>query len=71
MSKYCLDHALMMSRTGVTLPGSWGVKGEYLVMEMTVGMFAQICLLMLSTSAASLTLLDWHLSRKTVRADRG
>ncbi len=36
-------------------------------MEMTVGMFAQICLIMLSTSAASLTLLDWHLSKKTVR----
>ena len=39
-------------------------------MEMTVGMFAQICLIMLSTSAASLTLLDWHLSKKTVRAVR-
>ena len=38
-------------------------------MEMTVGMFAQICLLMLSTSAASLMLLDWHLSKKTVRVE--
>ena len=37
-------------------------------MELTVGMFAQICMLMLSASAASLTLLDWHLSRKTARA---
>ena len=36
-------------------------------MEMTVGMFAQICLIMLSTCAASLTLLDWRLSKKTVR----
>ena len=39
-------------------------------MEMTVGMFAQICLLMLSTSAASLILLDWQMSKKTVRAGR-
>ena len=39
-------------------------------MEITIGMFAQICLLMLATGAASLTLLDWHLSKKTVRAGR-
>ncbi len=39
-------------------------------MEITIGMFAQICLLMLATSAASLALLDWHLSKKTVRAGR-
>jgi hypothetical protein len=38
------------------------------VMELTVGMFAQICVLMLSASAAGLTLLDWHLSKKTARA---
>jgi hypothetical protein len=38
------------------------------VMEFTVGMFAQICVIMLSISAASLTLLDWHMSKKTVRA---
>ncbi len=37
-------------------------------MELTVGMFAQFCLIMLSASAASLTLLDWHLSKKTSRA---
>ncbi len=37
-------------------------------MELTVGMFAQICVIMLSASAASLILLDWHLSKKTVRA---
>jgi hypothetical protein len=30
-------------------------------------MFAQFCLLVLATSAASLTLLDWHLAKKTVR----
>ncbi len=52
------------------MSGSWGVNKEYLVMEITVGMFAQICLLMLATSAASLTLLDWHLSKKTARAVR-
>ena len=52
------------------MPGSWGVNREYLVIEITIGMFAQICLFMLSTSAASLTLLDWHLSKKTVRALR-
>ncbi len=39
-------------------------------MEITVGMFAQICLIMLSTSAASLTLIDWHLSKKTARVGR-
>ncbi len=33
-------------------------------MELTNGMFALICVLILSASAASLTLLDWHLSRK-------
>ncbi len=38
------------------------------VMEITVGMFAQICVIMLSASAAGLTLLDWHLSRKPARA---
>ena len=37
-------------------------------MELTVGMFAQICVLMLCASAAGLTLLEWHLSRKTARA---
>ena len=37
-------------------------------MELTIGMFAQICVIMLSASAAGLTLLDWHLSNKTVRA---
>ncbi len=39
-------------------------------MELTNGMFALICVLILSASAASLTLLDWHLSTKTVRAGR-
>ena len=38
-------------------------------MELTVGMFAQICVIMLSASAAGLILLDWRLSRKTARAD--
>ena len=38
-------------------------------MDMTVGMFAQICLIMLSTGAASLTLLDWHLSKKSLRVN--
>ncbi len=37
-------------------------------MEFTVGMFAQICIIMLSASTAGLTLLDWHMSRKTMRA---
>jgi hypothetical protein len=37
-------------------------------MEFTVGMFAQICVLILSASAISLTLLDWHLSQITARA---
>ena len=46
---------------------SWGVM-EDLVMEFTVGMFAQICVIMLSASAAGLTLLDWHMSKRTVRA---
>jgi hypothetical protein len=32
-------------------------------------MFAQICVIMLSASAAGLILLDWRLSRKTARAD--
>ena len=50
--------------------GCWGVEGEYLVMDLTVGMFAQFCLIMLSASAASLMLLDWRLSKKTVRADQ-
>ncbi len=36
-------------------------------MEITVGMFAQICVIILSVCAASLTLLDWHLTKKTVR----
>ncbi len=36
-------------------------------MEITVGMFAQICVIILSACAASLTLLDWHLSKKSVR----
>ncbi len=36
-------------------------------MELTVGMFAQICVLMLSASAAGLTLLDWHMSKIKVR----
>ncbi len=45
---------------------SWGVM-EDPVMEFTVGMFAQICVIMLSASAAGLTLLDWHMSKKTVR----
>ncbi len=35
-------------------------------MEITVGMFAQICVIILCACAASLTLLDWHLSKKTV-----
>ena len=39
-----------------------------LVMEITVGMFAQICVIILSASAAGLTLLDWRLSRKPARA---
>ncbi len=47
--------------------GSWGVMKDP-VMELTVGMFAQICVLMLSASAAGLTLLDWRLSRKPARA---
>ncbi len=38
-----------------------------MVMEITVGMFAQICVIMLSASAAGLTLLDWRLSRKPAR----
>ncbi len=37
-------------------------------MELTVGMFAQICVLVLSASAAGLTLLDWHMSKITARA---
>ncbi len=37
-------------------------------MEFTVGMFAQICIVMLSASAAGLILLDWHMSKRTVRA---
>ena len=36
-------------------------------MDITVAMFAQICLLILSTSAASLTLLNWYLSKNSVR----
>ncbi len=48
--------------------GSWGVM-EDPVMELTIGMFAQICLIMLSASAAGLTLLDWHMSKKAMRAD--
>lgn len=36
-------------------------------MELTVGMFAQICVLILSTSAAGLTLLDWHMNRRVAR----
>ena len=47
--------------------GSWGIM-EDPVMELTIGMFAQICLIMLSASAAGLTLLDWHMSKKTMRA---
>ncbi len=38
-------------------------------MELTIGMFAQICFIMLSASAAGLTLLDWHMSKKTVRVN--
>ena len=38
------------------------------IMELTVGMFAQVCMLILSTSAAGLTLLDWHISRRVARA---
>lgn len=38
-----------------------------MAMELTTGMFAQICVLMLCASAAGLTLLDWRLSQKTVR----
>ncbi len=38
-------------------------------MELTIGMFAQICVIMLSASAAGLALLDWHMSKKTMRAD--
>ena len=37
-------------------------------MELTVGMFAQFCLLMLSASAAGLTLLEWRLSKNTAPA---
>ncbi len=48
--------------------GSWGVM-EDPVMELTIGMFAQICVIMLSASAAGLTLLDWHMSKKTVRVN--
>ena len=47
--------------------GSWGARKDP-VMELTVGMFAQICVIMLSASAVGLILLDWHMSRKTVRA---
>ncbi len=47
--------------------GPWGVM-EDPVMELTIEMFAQICVIMLSASAAGLTLLDWHMSKKTVRA---
>lgn len=36
-------------------------------MELTVGMFAQICIIMLSASAVGLTLLDWRLSKKIAR----
>ena len=57
----------MVTRIGVTLPGSWGVNKGNPAMEITVGMFAQICVIILSACAASLTLLDWHLSKKTVR----
>ncbi len=48
--------------------GSWGVM-EDSVMELTIGIFAQICVIMLSASAAGLTLLDWHMSKKTVRVN--
>ncbi len=37
-------------------------------MELTIGMFAQICVIMLSASAAGLILLDWHMSKRTARA---
>ena len=40
-------------------------------MELTIGMFAQICVIMLSASAAGLTLLDWRMSKKTVRVNAG
>ena len=38
-------------------------------MELSIGMFAQICVIMLSASAAGLILPDWHMSTKTVRAN--
>ncbi len=37
-------------------------------MELTVGMFAQICVIMLAATAAGLTLLDWRLSNKAASA---
>ncbi len=40
-------------------------------MDITVGMFAQICVIILCACAASLTLLDWHLSKKTVHTSAG
>ncbi len=46
--------------------GSWGVM-EDPVMELTIGMFAQICVIMLSASAAGLTLVDWLMSKRTAR----